>query len=216
LRRIIYYADDGNVYHRSLSSSDVLSERESVTSDGGVRDSERVPFMPPVYWNEASDEKIMVGYRKAADGRIYTRIITNDGQPGEENVASDRAVSNDQAQSCQPTANLANDGSTIYLHYADAETEDIFRDVYTPQTGWGADVEEQDGVEADLIRGMVLTHSAHNGGAKVIGYLFDNGSDGYTGTVRYSEFPVPAARNASRAGSARRHPAVMNTGSGRS
>jgi hypothetical protein len=189
---VVYYADDGNVYHRSLSSTDVLSERESLTMDAGVRDSERVPFMPPVYWDEAGDEKIMVAYRKASDGRIYTRIIANDGPPGAESVASDHPVNNDQAQSCQPTANLANDGSTIYLHYADAETEDIFRDVYTPQTGWGTDVEEQDGVEADLIRGGVFTHSAGNGGAKVFGYLFDDGSDGYTGTVRYKEYPIRA------------------------
>jgi hypothetical protein len=77
------------------------------------------------------------------------------------------------------------------LLYADAASEDIFRDVYTPQTGWGADVEEQDGVEADLIRGVVITHSEHNGGARVIGYLFDNGSNGYTGTVRYGQHPIP-------------------------
>jgi hypothetical protein len=150
--------------------------------------------MPPVYWDEGGDEKIMVGYKKAADGRIYTKIITNDGRPGPESVASDRAVNNDQAQSCQPTANLANDGSTVYLHYADAAKEDIFRDVYTPKTGWGADVEEQDGVEADLLRGVVLTHSPVNGGAKVVGYLFDNGSDGYTGTVRYAEYPIRAPK----------------------
>jgi hypothetical protein len=187
---VVYYADDGNVYHRSLSSTDVLSERESLTADGGVKDSERVPFMPPVYWDEAGGEKIMVGYRKASDGRIYTRIITNDGRPGVESVASDHPVNNDQAESCQPTAYLANDGATVYLYYADAATEDIFRDVYTPQTGWGFDVEEQDGVEADLIRGAIFTHSPGNGGAKVIGYLFDNGSNGYTGTVRYQEHPM--------------------------
>jgi len=189
---VVYYADDGNIYHRSLSSAGVLSDRESLTADGGVRGSERFPLMPPVYWDEAGEEKIMIGYRKASDGRIYTRIITNDGPPGKESRASDHAVSNDQAQSCQPTANLANDGSTVYLHYADAATEDIFRDVYTPATGWGSDVEEQDGVEADLIRGIVFAHSAGNGGAKVIGYLVDMGSDGYTGTVRYEEYLIPA------------------------
>jgi hypothetical protein len=191
---VVYYAGDGKVYHRSLSSTDVLSERKSVTTDAGTKDSDRVPFMPPVYWEDAGEEKIMVGYRKASDGRIYTRIITNDGPPGAESVASDHAVNNDQAQSCQPTANLANDGSTVYLHYADAASEDIFRDVYTPQTGWGTDAEEQDGVEADLIRGVVFTHSAGNGRAKVLGYLFDNGSDGYTGTVRYKEYLIPARK----------------------
>ena len=51
---------------------------------------------------------------------------------------------------------------------------------------------ERDGVEADLIRGLVFTHSTGNGGARVIGYLTDNGSDGYTGTVRYEEYPIPA------------------------
>lgn len=187
---IVYYGDDGSVYHRSLSSAGVLSEREALTTDAGATEAERVPFMPPVYWNDAGDEKIMVGYRKSSDGRIHTRIITNDGRPSAESVASDHAVSNDQAQSCQPAANLANDGSTVYLHYADAATEDIFRDVFRPEAGWGRDVEEQDGAEADLIRGVVFTHSAANGGARVIGYLVDNGSDGYTGTVRYQEHPI--------------------------
>jgi hypothetical protein len=191
---IVYYADDGNVYHRSVSSSNVLSDRKSLTTDGGSRPSERVPFAPPVYWDESGEEKVMVGYRKASDGRIYTRIITNDGTPGAESAASDHAVNNDQAQSCQPTANLANDGSTVYLHYADATSEDIFRDVYTPETGWGADVKEQNGVEADLIRGLVFTHLAGDGGKKVVGYLFDNGSDGYTGTVLYKEYPIPVSK----------------------
>jgi hypothetical protein len=143
--------------------------------------------MPPVYWDEDGDEKVLVGYRKAGDGRIYTRIITNDGRPEAESLASGHAVNNDQAESCQPTANLANDGSTVYLHYSEAATEDIFRNVHTPETGWGRAIEVQDGVEADLIRGTVFTHSASNGGSRVIGYLVDNGSDGYTGTVRYLE-----------------------------
>jgi hypothetical protein len=193
---IVYYADNGNVYHRSLTSADILSERKSLTADAGTARSNRVPFMPPVFWDEAGDEKIMVGYRKATDQRIYTRIITNDAAPGIESRASDNPVSNDQAQSRQPTANLANDGSTVYLHYADAATEDIFRDVYTPNAGWGLDVEERDGVEADLIRGLVFTHSKGNPAARVIGYLVDNGSDGYTGTVRYYEYQLSPPRGA--------------------
>ena len=188
---IVYSATDGSIYHRSLSSGDALSERRLLAKDGGITRAERVPLMPPVYWQEAGSEKIMVGYRKAADGRIYTRIITDDGRPGAESAASDRAVSNDQAQSRQPTANLVVDGATVYLHYADAATEDIFRDVHTSARGWGADVKEQDGVEADLIRGAAFTHSPANGGRRVIGYLFDDGSDGYTGTVRYKELPIP-------------------------
>jgi hypothetical protein len=189
----VYASDQGLVYHRSLSADGVLSPPQLLTAEAGLKREDRVPLMPPVSWDQDGQEMLMVGYRKAADGRLYTRVLANGGPAGPEEPASSRPVSNDQAQSRQPTASLANDGPAVYLLYADAASEEIYLNVYTPGSGWGADRLERPGFEADLIRAAVFTHSAKNGGRKVLGYLVDNGSDGYTGTVRYEETPLPLA-----------------------
>lgn len=188
---VVYAAESGKVYYRSVSAEGTISPRTLLTAETGRRRADRVPIMPPVSWMEQAEEKVMVGYRKAIDGRIYTRILSANGSPGPELAASAHPVSNDQAQSRQPTAHLAADGATVYLLYADAIEEDIYLNVKHSGSGWAGSTKIGPGMEADLLRGFVFNHSSANGGAKVLGYLVDNGSDGYTGTVQYGEYPIP-------------------------
>ncbi len=190
---VVYASGRGEVYHRWLSPGGVLSPRQLLTSGAGRGPATRVPLLPPVPITMQGQPMVLAGYRKEMDGRIYTRLLSASGPPGPESAASAHAVSNDQAQSCQPTAFLAADGSGIYLLYAAAHDEDIYLNTFHAESGWGKSRLEKGGMEADLLRGFIFTHPPALGGGKVLGYLVDNGSDGYTGTVLYLEIPMPPA-----------------------
>ena len=191
----IVYADDaGNVYHRSLDSADTLSARESLTTTALTANSVYQPLAAPVYWDESGTEKILVSYVKAADGKVYSRIITNDGTPGTESAAaSDNAVYRNGGGSHAVCYQAVNDGANVYIVYGDNTTQDIFRDVNLDEAGWGTDVELLDAKTCDNITANLFTHSAGNGGAKVLGYVYENGTDGYTGQLWYAEEAIAAS-----------------------
>lgn len=186
----IFYKDDtnGDLYHKSLPDGGSLGSRESISSDSdaGVSDDEK-PIIPPVYWDDGGDEKIMVVYKESADNILRSRIITNDGTPASATAASDVAVASHQAGSNQPVADMVVDGTNALLLYSDRSTFDIFKDENSNGGGWGTDAEEKDGVTAHFIRGNVFTHSSGNGGDKVYGYIWDDGSDGGVGRIFYDE-----------------------------
>jgi hypothetical protein len=183
---IAYNDDAGNVWHRSLDSADTLSARESLTTAGltGTTDND---LTPPVYWDEAGTEKVLVIYAKS-DGKLYSRIITNDGAPGtESSAATDNTIQRNKGSSHAVCATIAVDGPDVHLLYADLTTEDIWFDSNLDEAGWGTDVEELDATACHNITGQIFTHSGGNGGAKVFGYVYEDGTDGYTGGLKYRE-----------------------------
>ena len=192
-----FYNDNTNgiTYHKSLNSSDTLSAREQVYSGTGTGAGDRMPILPPVYWDDAGDEIIMGVIKRSSDGKLVSVIITNDGTPAASVVATDNAVHADSGGSRQPNASMANDGSTVYLHYAEDVTSDLFRATYESGS-WGTDVEEIDATDVDHIRSVVFTHSSGNGGDKVVGYIYDTFSNGGTGGVYYGEYVIPAGATA--------------------
>jgi hypothetical protein len=183
----------GPIYHRSLSSADSLSGRETVDSDTGTTSpDDRVALCEAVYWDNSGVEEIMVVY-KDADDKLYSVVVSDDGTPDSAKAASDNTVRFDQIGSDQPCATLCNNDSTAYIFYSDNASADIFRDEAENDGGWGTDVEEQDAVQCQWIRAMSFTHSAGNGGATVVGYVWDFGgiaSAGETGQIRYDEFVI--------------------------
>jgi len=193
----VFYKDATNndIYHKSLSSSDVLSGRESCYTDaksGGTDYQEAMT--PAVYWDDAGDEKVMVGILDNSDNLLYTVVVTNDGTPETAKVASDNTVYNNPGDtgSEQPVADLVvdQDADTTYIMYSDLTTHDLFRDVAVNDGGWGTDVEQVDAVDAYWVRGNVFTHSVGNGGKTVYGFTYDNGSNGYTGFIWYDEYEI--------------------------
>jgi hypothetical protein len=187
----VAYKDQTNhdLWHKSLSAADSLSARESLTTDAST---ENCPMTCMVAWEDGSDEKVMVCYVDESELKLKSRIITNDGTPGTEQTASDNQVVEDQGTSRQPVADTANDGSTVWLLYADLTDQDLYRDENANGAGWGTDVEERDEISADWVRAQVFTHSGGNGGAKVLGYIVDEGAGGGTGYIWFDEYELPS------------------------
>jgi hypothetical protein len=185
---------DAAVYHNSLNSSDTLSGREVIDSTIAWHTKHRWNFTTPVYWDDGGDEMIMIVY-KDTDDYLYSVVVENDASPDARKAASDNTVLADPGttDSQQTVADLSLDGSDIYLHYADLTTSDLFRDKNSNNGSWGTDVEEQDALNITWLRTTIFTHSAGNGGAKVVGQLYDNGSDGGTGYIFYREYEIAAA-----------------------
>jgi hypothetical protein len=190
----LIYKDDTNgiLYHRSLSAADSLSARESVAT--GMSTSlagDDIPYVPPVYYDSSGDEKVMILYKKLyGSNPMYHRVITNDGSPGTETLATDNDVEESEGGNAMVIAAAAADGTNVFLFYCEDNVYDIWRTSNDDEGGWVTDIEEQDGVLSHWIQGEVITHSVGNGGAKVFGYVWDNGSDGGTGQIWYDEYVI--------------------------
>lgn len=191
---IIYAGQNGACYYRTLSSSDVLSGRTTIAASGVGSSSlgDRNPVISPVYVNDGGTEKIYFFYKKNADDIIYCRVLTEGSGLGTEAAVTDVAVAADRATSRAPTASAAADGTTVYLIYSRASDFDIYMDKNTG-SGWGTDTEILDGVSCDLVSCNIFTHNGGNGGAKVIGFTYANGTNGYTGDVYYAEYEISGA-----------------------
>lgn len=193
----IFYKDSSNdvIYHKTLNSSDVLSGRESVMTDAKSGGTDYQDAMTSaVHYLDGTDSVAIIGVLDDSDSYVYTIRVVNGGTPDTREQASDYTVLNSPGAtgSEQPVADLAVDESTktVYFLYADLTTQDIWRDVDVDDGGWGTDEEELDGVTIDWLRCRVITHSAGNGGKKVLAYLYDNGSDGFSGKIWYGEYEL--------------------------
>lgn len=186
--RLVEGGVSGEVYHRSLDSSDTLSDREAVDTEAGASEGTRfVMAAPPVYWDDGGSEKIMILYRDEDDQLLYSAVITNDGSPEARKQVSAATVADDLGFSDQTIAAVAIDGTNVYALWSDLSTLDLFRDVASNDGGWGTDAEELDDKTVHWVRSTAFTHSVGNGGSRVLGYIYDNGSAGGTGRIFYGE-----------------------------
>lgn len=185
----------GEIYYRNLNSSDTLSGRTSVLT-GTNTSAHHSPILKPVYWDDGGDEKIYLIYYKASDSLLYSRIVTN-GTVGSESASAiiDNTVLSDRGSGGQPTAQVVVDGTDVYVVYADLTTGDIFMTKSENGGNFDTDTEIADAVTCGLMSANIFTHSAGNGGAKVIGIMYDDErfGEGNTGGVVYFEHEIAAA-----------------------
>ena len=191
----IFYHDQDNydIYHKMLTSGDSLGAREVVHDNTKTGGAFQWAMTEAVYWDDAGSEKIMVIIHSDADNDIDSYVVTDNGSPeGQKAVSDGPNVAFNQGGSKQPVASLSVDAAakTTYALWAEVVTYDLWRDEAVNDGGWGADVEELDGKSVDWVRGRVFTHSAGNGGDKVLGYIYDNGSGGGTGYIWYGEYVI--------------------------
>lgn len=188
-----YVGFDGTsykVYMRSLSTSNVLGSRQTVVNTSITTQStaNRVNITPPFTWDDGGTERVGVAYRKS-DNKLYFRSWTAGTEVlDSEQLVSDKTIEWQEGTNNIPIADVRVDDATdkLYALYSERTAMDIWYD--TRVTGsWGTDTEEKDAVTAHWLRSLVFTHSAANGGAKVLGFIWDNGSGGGVGRTRYDE-----------------------------
>lgn len=192
----IAYKDNtnGNLYHVSLSSGDSLGTRHLVHNDGGIGNSDQANIpVGPVYWNDGN-ERIMVSIKDESDNFGYSSIITDDGTPAAVVQATDEGIDwNTGFGSLGVPANMVIDPVTddVYLIYGSATDEDMVLAKYTNGTGtWGTDIDLNTGVTVDVVASWIFTHSSGNGGNRVLGYIWENDSNGQTGYAQYDEYII--------------------------
>lgn len=194
----IFYRDETNatIYHKSLSSGDSLSARESVEADASTS-SNRWGAAPPVYWDSSGNEKIMTFVRDDSDGYLYSVVITNDGTPEARKQISANAIDEDNATNDLIVAHGHVDPSTdtVYVIWADETDRDLDRDSAVDDGGWGTDQSERVGFITQ-ITGEVFTHSSGNGGDTVFGYWYEDVIEqtdaGLVGMNWYGEYVIAA------------------------
>ena len=183
-----------NIYVKTLTTGDVLNGRVLINGPSTANmstSSDYADLTPLINWTDGATERVGVSYRDIDDNKLYisTWAIGDTPSPS-ETVVSDAAIQFQEGQNGEPIADIAADDATDKLHalFANStDADDIYYDTRVSGS-WTTDVQEKDPTNgADWLRAQLFTHSAGNGSAKVVGYVWDDGSAGATGFARYDE-----------------------------
>ncbi len=190
----IVYKDDTNgiLYHKSLSSSDVEGTRHSIATGLFITSgSDAILHVEPTYYDDGGVEVIMIMYKYSiTDLAMFARPVKDDGSPGTEVTATDKSVVSTEGGNAMTVASAHNDGKRIWLFYSFFDDHDIWYTDNDDEGGWSTSLEDQDAVTAHWIKGQVIVEGS---GDKVFSYLWDDGSDGGTGFIKYDTFLIAAA-----------------------
>ena len=176
-------------FDRIDSAGVVLSDGLTVVAtDAGTLGQVADNIIRPVSYDDGGVDVVMVAWQASAGEDISTRTLRDGTLQTTATGASDNATERSFGTSHQPVADIAVDGTTVWLMYGENATIDIFYDDNPDEAGWGTDTEEQDAVTCHYIHAGVGTHSSGNGGDTVLGYIWNQGDDGLaSGFNRYDE-----------------------------
>jgi hypothetical protein len=180
------------IFYRTLGPDGVLSPRVLVGADA-VSGSSAYKAMPNrglVVLGTGRTDRVHIAWRRA-DGRLVGSIVEG-GVAGPEQVISDVPTYQNPLNvlSNQVVGALAPDAGSgmVRAVFADAATHDLWADA----GAWGADAEILDDTDVMAVSANVYTHSAANGGGRVLGIVFDRETmikD--EGAVQYAELSLP-------------------------
>ena len=197
---IFYHTWDntnGEIWHRTLNSSDVLSGRTrvdqgiTVENNGG---SDHGVIVGAVIWDEGATRKVGVAYRDDVGDNVYWNESpvssinwTTDEQVALSNV-DNNTIGGGWVEAWPAVDDVADD---IWVMGIDGTNQRLKYDqriggTWQGDTDWDTDVEKR-------VRALVFTHAAGNGGQRVLGFIhFDyNGFtfnfNGGNGFARYDE-----------------------------
>lgn len=98
---------------------------------------------------------------------------------------TDRAVVQDAVDSQQPGADAVLDGETVHVLFIDESSRSIVST--NDREGWQPSRLEISGIQGSWVRGDVQVRP---GGSRVLGYIYDAGSEGGAGMNRYAELEL--------------------------
>jgi hypothetical protein len=178
--KILWRTLDGD----TLSGATILNP-SSTTSDDETAAS------PPVYLDVGGTERVFCAWKRLSDSFLIG-VAVDGGTPGGEETVSHVAVYEDPPlmASLQTVATLVADPATGKIHalYADDATHDLWHRVRNGT--WGTQTEILDNRDMQVMNATIFTHSAGNGGGKVIGVVYDDAQGLNRGVPRYTEIAV--------------------------
>lgn len=182
---LAYFRADGTIHHRRLLADGTLTPATQLAAGAGTTEAEYGAVLPLVYIPET--DTLVVAYR-LDDGQLYERRITGDAAPTAALQISDRPVITDAVDAQQAAADLVHDGSVLHALFIDTETRSIHHSCndLAGDAGWQPSTVVVDGILGSWVRGGVLESGGGGEGEKVLGYVYDAGSDGGAGMNRYA------------------------------
>jgi hypothetical protein len=193
----IIYLDytNGDIYHKSINTSDVLSGRTQVntvktcyTRATAGDENESLPITPVRLFNDGT-EKIAVLFRDDAFDLMYTESAVSSISFDSEQTVFTGTINNNQGQSAQPVADLAidtisNDQIALYSETGDENLDKNIRS----GGAWGTAVEEAATETATGTINWIRTVTYTRAGDTYVGILYDDtplNGDGGTGGMRF-------------------------------
>ncbi len=166
-------AADGEIWYKTLTTSDTLSGRTSVaTSIGTLSSRDNMPYVEPRAYLDGSVEVVVLLYQTDTDTVITSRYL-RDGSLQSPSTATDVGVESSQGGSHQTVGTAMVWVKEVLLFYGDTASLDIQLARNDDEGGWGTDVEQLDAITINWLKGLVFTHSGSNGGDTVAAYVYD-------------------------------------------
>lgn len=176
---LAYYSPDGGVWYRRQDRDGALTDAVRLASGLGRTRAEYGAVLPLVVL--PGDTAVVLW--RGPDGAIWERRISADGAMTPAAKASDRAVVQDAVDSQQPAADAVADGDRVRLLFIDA-AERSLRSTADGPGGWRPSTLEVGDIVGSWVRGGVWTRAD---GARVLGCVYDAGSEGGAGMNRFAE-----------------------------
>jgi hypothetical protein len=178
-----------DLYVKDLSTADSLSSRTQIATDTHATREGSQSY--PVAFTYSGTKYVGVLYYEATGDDLWFRHWTANGRTMQTAVeVSTREQAMNAGGSAALNAGLAVDPANddIYAVYLDNSTMDIYYNRRDASDGtWDGETLLNAQTDVDWVRPILFTHSAGNGGAKVLGYWWDAGSGGGCGRTRYDE-----------------------------
>ena len=181
---LAYYGMDGTIWYRRVLPDGTLTPRQPIASGLGATRAEYGAVLPLVFIPRSNT--LVILYRQS-DGLLWERRVVAEGPPTPPVRVTDRAVVQDAVDSQQPGAHAVLDGEVIYVLFIDDSSRSIFST--NDRGGWQPPTLEISGIRGSWVRGEV---QARANGSRVLGYIYDAGSNGGAGMNRYAELELPA------------------------
>ena len=180
---IVYLEADpqtqGTLWYRRLDPNNGLDTRVRLADGLGISRDEYGPVLPLVYQSET--DTLTVVYR-LQDGILWERQII-EGQLSAPVPVSAQTVPINPVDSQQATADLVSSPFGLHVLFADAQSGSLYSTDKCDGV-WTEPVEQVGDINTSWVRGTVYPNADDEW---VYGYVYDAGSNGGAGLIRYGE-----------------------------
>ena len=181
---LAYTGDDGTAWYRRLMPSGAVTDRICLATDLGTTEYDVGAILPLAY--VAENDATLVVYR-VASGRLWGRLIHQDGSPSEAFQVSDRDVIQNPVDSDQPAADTIVVRDEVHVLFVAEADGQLYHTFSSNGIDWRPSKRIVGGIRGQWVRGNLLRVSD---GSTVIGYIYDAGSNGGAGMNRFGEIEV--------------------------
>lgn len=180
-----YTGIDGTAWYRQIRPNGKMTERQKLSSEMGTTVESAGGVLPLVYLPESDTVSII--YR-LDNGELWERAANSDGDLSEPQQVTSHAVVTNAADAEQAGADAVGYGSSVHVLYIEEGTGRIYHTYRGKDGEWQDPEVEVDGVDALWVRGQVVKQSDQGA---AYGYVYDAGSYGGSGMIKYDEVPLP-------------------------